>query len=388
MWKKIRPTLQNAAAQASFWGVYCAMISYASVYLKSRGMNDGEIGLVLALGNTLSVVLQPIVGNFADGKPRMILRGLLAACILPMLGLYAALLAGAAPAVCFVLLIALLQTVLPLLYSLCTFYMDRGVGIQFGISRGIGSLGYALISTVLGQLVSRLGPEATLIMGAALLLCLLASVVTYRFRGVSDEKPVPEKSTVSMSGFLKGNRRFLLLLAGIMMAFVGYNAIGNFLFQILSDRGMGAQELGYCLTVSSTVELPTLFLLSFLNRRFYSGRLLKVSAFFMMFKAIMMALVSGLGGVLGVMSLQILGYPLFAGVSVVFVNQVIDENHRALGQSLMNAAVTLGNVIACLLGGWLIDATGVRTMQMITACISAAGVAVVAVSAQRGKKMP
>lgn len=388
IWKKIRPTFQNAAVQVSFWGAYCAMISYASVYLQSRGLTDGQIGLILALGNGLSVILQPIVGSFADSRGRMVLRSVLVSCILPMIGLYFALLAGASAPVCFVLMIALLQTALPLLFTLCTFYMDRGVDIRFGVSRGIGSLGYAVLSTVLGRLVAAMGPGVTLWAGIVTLLLLLLSVVTFRFRGVSDEKPVPEKNDVSIARFLSRNRRFSWTLAGAILTYVGYNVIGNFLFQIISVQGLGAEELGYCLMLSSLVELPTMFLLTFLNRHFFSGHLLKVGAVFLVIKTAMMIVVSGFGGVMAVMALQILGYPLFASISVYFVNQIIDETHRTLGQSLMNDTFTLSNVIACLLGGWLLDRYGVGTMLIVSTAISAVGAATIIIFAQRGAKLP
>ena len=388
IWKKIRPTFQNAAVQVTFWGAYCALISYASVYLQSRGLTDGQIGLVLALGNGLSVILQPLAGNFADSRGRMVLRRVLAACILPMLGLYFAVLAGASAPVCFILMIGLLQTVLPLLYTLCTFYMDRGVDIRFGVSRGLGSLGYAALSTVLGRLVAAMGPGVTVWVGIITLLLLLLAVATFRFRGVSDEKPVPEKSDVSIVRFLSRNPRFSRTLAGAILAYVGYNVASNFLFQILSAQGLGAEELGYCLMLSSLVELPTLFLLSFLNRHFFSGHLLKVGAVFLVVKTAAMIVATGFGGVMAAMALQILGYPLFASIGVYFVNQVIDETHRTLGQSLMNDTFTLSNVIACLLGGWLLDLYGVRTMLIVAAVISATGAAIVIFFAQRGGKLP
>lgn len=45
--------------QGSYYGVNCAVIGYASVFLLERGMSPAGIGALIAAGNVLSAVLQP-----------------------------------------------------------------------------------------------------------------------------------------------------------------------------------------------------------------------------------------------------------------------------------------------------------------------------------------
>ena len=386
--KKICPTLRNAAVQAAFWGAYCAIYSYASVYLLDRGVTSGQIGIILAIGNALSVILQPVIGNIADRGRKMILRPLLAGCIVPQIALCLLLFAGGSAPAIYVLLVALLQTVQPLLHSLCAFFMERRVNINFGISRGMGSLWYAALSSFLGVMVAKTGAPGLLWVAIGMLVLLLVAVLTYRFRGVTEEKPQTEKSRASLKRFAAENRRFLITLIGVVLLFSGFCAVSVYLFQIVSSIGLGSAEMGYAMTMGAMMELPTLFLLALLNRRVHSGRLLKISAWFMVLKVVVLALARSFGVIMLAWGLQFAGFALYAGISVYYVTQVIEEKHQALGQSLLNAANTLGNLVACLLGGWLLDTAGIRALLLYACIFSAAGAAVITLAAGRGKKLP
>lgn len=387
--KKIRPTFQNAAAQATFWGAYCAIYSYASVFLLDKGITSGQIGVILAIGNALSVILQPVIGNIADRSRRMILRPLLAGCIVPQMALCLLLLTGSGgtPAI-YVVLVALLQTVQPLLHSLCAFFMERRVNINFGVSRGMGSLWYAVLSSILGVTVAKTGASSLLWVAIAMLVLLLTVIFTYRFRGVPEEKPLTEKTHVSLKSFASENRRFLITLCGVVLLFSGFCAVSVYLFQIVSSIGLGSTEMGYAMTLGAMMELPTLFLLALLNSRVCSGRLLKISACFMVLKVVVNTLARSFGVIMLAWGMQFAGFALYTGISVYYVTQVIEEKHQALGQSLLNAANTLGNLIACLVGGWLLDTVGIRTMLLLACVTAAAGAAVIALAAGRGEKLP
>ena len=49
-----------------YWGVYCVISSFASVFLLEAGYTNTEIGLLLAAGNIASVVIQPFSANLAE----------------------------------------------------------------------------------------------------------------------------------------------------------------------------------------------------------------------------------------------------------------------------------------------------------------------------------
>ena len=56
----------------------------------------------------------------------------------------------------------------PLVNSVSIYYINRGVNVDFGIARGIGSLLYAVCSSILGALVAQTGSRVVLVAADAL----------------------------------------------------------------------------------------------------------------------------------------------------------------------------------------------------------------------------
>ena len=59
-------TAQCAVLQGSYWVAVCAINGFATVFLLHIGLKSSQIGVVLALGNILGVILQPFVAAAAD----------------------------------------------------------------------------------------------------------------------------------------------------------------------------------------------------------------------------------------------------------------------------------------------------------------------------------
>ena len=66
-----------------------------------------------------------------------------------------------------------------------------------------------------------------------------------------------------------------------------------------------------------------------------------------------------------------MGWGLIAAASVYYVNAIMEEQDAIKGQAYISMTYTLGSVIGSLLGGALIDSSGVNAM-LIFATISAA----------------
>ena len=61
------------AMQIPYWMGFSILSSFASVFLLSRHLSDGQIGVVLAAGNLLAVLLQPLAASLADRSVRFTL---------------------------------------------------------------------------------------------------------------------------------------------------------------------------------------------------------------------------------------------------------------------------------------------------------------------------
>ena len=136
------------------------VIGFVSIFLLGCGFNNAQIGMIVALACGISVILQPIVAGYAD-KPQslslktiiLILAGM-QTVISPFLSvLYQKSLWAAGVLYC--ILIVGIHTLNPLINALGTECINQGKRLNFGVARGIGSGGYAILSYILGIVLAR-----------------------------------------------------------------------------------------------------------------------------------------------------------------------------------------------------------------------------------------
>ncbi|MCR5427757.1 MAG: MFS transporter [Lachnospiraceae bacterium] len=407
---KILPTLRFCLVEALFWGGFGCVFAFSSVYLLAKGFTNSQVGYVLSAGSAVSVVLQPLVGSYVDRSRKMLLRSLPSALSAAAILTGAVLLLAngfALRAICYGLLVALMQILMPLLYSLGIHYMEKGVSIDFGMGRGTGSTAYAVVTTFLGTVVEKTGEHVVIILLMIILALMIAAILTFRFReadrtagnahsggkavsGRIAEERDPDNRTdktgsTSLLAFFAANKRFTAVIAGCVLAFTSHNIITNYLFQIVDFHGYGSREMGYALSITAICEIPALFLLSQIMKKVSVSVLFRTSVLFMFIKNLVLYLATGLAMIYIAMGVQLLGFGLFAGISVYYVNETVAPADRTKGQTLMTATTSAGAVAGCLLGGLLLDGTGVGGMLLVSSVIALCGVIIVGIFAEDRK---
>lgn len=381
------PTIKYAWLQGSFWMSFCIVFAYASMFLLSRGFSNSAIGLIIAVAGVISVLLQPVVAGLADRSRRFSLRFLLmflSVCML--LGAAVLLVPGLyfwCNALFYGILLAILQIMTPLVNAIGMECINRGIPVNFGLARGIGSLSYALISFLAGMIIAEFSTTAIPVL---ILLCYLFVFLAARcflFRSAEEEKEANAIHTKKQDkegqnfSFFKVYRKFFVLLTGISLLFICHNILSNYLFQIMSYYGGGSREMGIAAGIAATLELPTMAAFSFLIRKMSSGTLLKISAIFFTIKSCMTLFAAGVSGIYLAQTAQMFGFALFIPASVYYTNMLMRPCDRAKGQALMTATNTIGSVFGSLIGGFLLDGIGVPAMLALCAVVSALGMILV-----------
>ena len=59
-------TFQYCILQGAYWASFCIIYSFATVFLLDRGFSNSQIGVIIAAGNILGVVLQPVFASIVD----------------------------------------------------------------------------------------------------------------------------------------------------------------------------------------------------------------------------------------------------------------------------------------------------------------------------------
>lgn len=383
--------IQYCILQGSYWASFCVIYAFATVFLLSRGFESSMIGVIIAAGNILGVVLQPMVASIADRSEKISLHKLTAMLsiimILLLVLLYFVPNGLLAVAVLFLLTDTFLQVIQPLINSVSVYYVNQGVSVDFGAARGIGSLSYAAASYILGIVVEKFGTRSILMAGILVALVLLVTVLSMPVLSSSAASRLgekePEQNDAGLIIFAGRYKNFMLTLAGITLLFTFHNMNNAYLIKVIENVGGTSADMGRMLSIAAVTELPVMFLFSRISKHFKSSTLLMVSSAFFAIRAAGFMLAGNVMTMYLAAMLQIGSFALYIPSSVYYVNETMLDQDKFKGQAVMTATNTLGGVFGSLFGGFLIDNAGVGAMNTVCFAMAAAGAVLVFLFAGR-----
>jgi PPP family 3-phenylpropionic acid transporter len=386
----LRRNVGYAGLSGAYWMLYCVAMSYASVFLLSRGYTTAQIGGIVAAGHVVGLVFQPLAAALADRTPKApvtviclcaVCAGVCLALVWRLPGKSTALTAV------FVLLLAFVMTLQPLTNAF-SFYLERlGTSIYFGLCRGVGSLAYAILSAVLGALTVGMGTDVVPITGLLILAFLLILMALLRREGTPpavnwhavelEEKPAGGRN------FARRHRSFLFLLAATVFLFFGHAAIMNFAMQVVDNVGGTSEDMGRLCSYVALVEMPTMLLFDRLHQRFSCTALLKFSAVFFLVKSTGAFLATSMTGLYVALFFQALSYPLFTTASVRYAGEHMNAADQNKAQAYITAMITLGNICGSAVGGLVYDSLGIHLGLGAAALCTAVGTVLMGLGMER-----
>lgn len=186
--------IRYTAMNAGYWGIYCALSGYAAVYLNANGFSAGQTGLLMALSNVLAALLQPVAAAKADKPGKIALKELILFIgIISMISTAVLCMVKGnfwTVSILFFLALVSSQILQPLINAVSMYYLNRGEKISFGLARGIGSLAYAGMSSLLGVMTIQWG--AGVIPVLVLILYPVFLILAFSFK---IKKPVEDTET-------------------------------------------------------------------------------------------------------------------------------------------------------------------------------------------------
>lgn len=383
---------EYAAMHGCYWMIYCVALSFAAVFLHARGYSNAELGAVIAAGNVLALLAQPLVADLADRSKKITLIGILRAMVLVIAACLVFLLLVAARSIwltaVYALFLACVFAIQPFANSFCGFMDSWGATINFGVARGLGSLAYAVLAVVLGVLTDRLGagtlPAAGLLI--AVLFLLLLSVLSRQYRGAQPPSPpgaAPAAEKTGIAAFFRRNPRFALFLLGTALIYFPHSLLNNFLIIVVGNVGGGSADMGTLSSATALLELPAMVLFSRLLRRFRCSTLLKFSAVMFTVKEILVCLASSMAGLYAACFFQCVSFAVFIPASVDYAQEVSDPADAVKAQAFVTSMITLGSIFSSLIGGFLYDGIGTAATLVVGACVSVAGTLVLLPAVQK-----
>lgn len=394
-----RLTAHYSLIQIMLNAIYLAIVGFSSVFLRYRGMNDMQIGLLLALGTILSILTQPMLGSLADKMKHIrlgLITGVFHIAMVP-LALFLILFTDnlALIAIAFTLLRYLISASDPFENSMAMELVNHGYPVNFGLARGIGSSGYSAASFLMGKAVAGWGEEVIMPCVIALSLITTVILVTFRVpRGAAasgeTESAAQADQTLGLLAFMRKNLRFCAFILGIALLYYCHDVRANYMYQIIVSIGGTAEQYGTITAFTALVEMPAMLFFSQLLKRFKARTLLLFSAVCMVLRALVIAYAPNLLWMYVGAAMQVLSYGLFTPASVYYVNEVVGEANRNKGQTFLSSGLCISTVLSSLIGGGMLNAAGgnPRGMLLFGVALSSVGVVVLFLSARshRGQK--
>ena len=173
--------------------------------------------------------------------------------------------------------------------------------------------------------------------------------------------------------FLRRYDRFVPFLIGVSGLFVFHSIINTFLAQIMTSVGGKTTDLGISLTIAAAVELPAFLGFSWIITKFKSTTLLIFSgivyalrsAIFLVASSVLMINIGQL--------FQAISFAVFIPASVYFINEMMRPEDKVKGQTYVTGLATLGSVIGSIIGGRLLDISGVPALLTFASGAALAG---------------
>ena len=368
--------------QALYWCSAASLFCFAVSFMRALDFSNAQVGLVAALGNLLGFSGSILLGAEIDrGRLRLFSAataalGLLiaAACSL-VLHSGRDLFTGLFLIICFACSLSLN----PLYIKIAGLIQKADSDLSFGLSRGVGSLAFALTALAMGALVQMLSTSIipiAIVCTAVIQLPVLLSL--HRVCAHVDLGEKKEEGKASLLSFI------CLLLLGIAVIFAANNTVNNFLINVVQNLRGNYADLGRLSFFSAVIEFPAMLAYSRVSTKMRK-RCLRLSLLFFPIKLLAISLAGSVPALFAAYLFHGLSFGLYTPAIVDYVERTVPAADSAKGQTMTAAVASLGTIAATLAGGIMLDRLSVQSVLLILTLTAAFG-AVLGLLATRNRE--
>ncbi len=339
---------------------------YLSVFLDGKGFSSLDIGEILAIITATKIIAPSLWAILADksGNQLGIIR----------LGALLALLSFS--------LIFLLDSYWPLTFALALFSLFwtailpqlevltlnsvRHSSKIYARIRLWGSLGFIVLATVAGQVISLFSFEAFSVLGLIVLALLLVSTLCLNQPKASTNKQV-ETSNISSKLFETGF--ILFFISGVLLQ-ISFGPFYNFFALFLRDLAYPGYAVGLLISLGVLAEI-IIFIYAGSLFKYFSVKSLLVFSLFV--TAVRWFLVAYFADSVWFLSftqlLHAASFALYHSASMLFISKHFDKAQQSRGQAIyLGGVYGIGGAIGAYVAGilWL-DGHGAKTAFIVAA---------------------
>ncbi len=355
---RISPELRAAIYHFAVFGTNGAVSVYFGIWLTTRGIDPGEIGIINAAPVLLMLAVNQLVGRIADRASDW--RGVIIAL---------SLIAGAVPIGLFfvsgfwgILLIWSLSIVPSLalvpVTDAATLRMTQRRGTNFATVRAWGTVGFMLSGIASGPILGALGDAAFVPLFVALALARAAlSFQLPRFRAEPVQGATAHKAgATALRQVLKP--WFVLTLVGLGVLYSTHGAFGAFAAIEWSRQGVPEALIGPLIGTMAAAEAAMMFFWKRLNLRISARHIIIFACLVAACRWSAYALAPPLPLLFGLQLLHSITFAMGYLGGVYFIANWTSERIAAEAQGFSYVMQQTMSVVALLGMGWAYGALG------------------------------
>ena len=364
----------------AYWATAAGVVSFATAFLLQKGFAASVVGTLLATGNLLSCAFQPILADRADRIGGNVLKWLTAGLTLISAACFASIQLLSLPEPAFGLLYLLgvfaFDAMNPLMNALNVSYMTNGYSINYGLSRGLGSLAYAFAALVIGKIMARFGADWMVWISLGLLAVNGIMTVTYPSLCVAASEKKQNTECCSIPVFFRRYKWYCVSLLGVMLLGMFHAMTENYLIEVVTPLGGDSGTVGVALFIATAIEALVLVYFDKVREKISDNWLLKLAGISFVLKAVLFLAASNVTTIYMIQLLQATSYTFLSPTQMYYANNKISPADMVKGQAFITASYTLGCAAGNFAGGQLISALGIRAMLLSGIVMAVAGTAV------------
>jgi len=364
-----------------FWSGFGIIFSYLTPYYQEIGFTSVQIGLFMGLASFANILGQIVLGWFADRahSPGVVIRFSLLLGAITSVGLYfTPPLLG--PVVLLSFVLSFFTQSLPPLVDSWTMSIRRTTpNLDYGVTRAMGSIGFAVTNIVAGILLDRWGLSLVFLMGSVLMIAgtIIISLTQHvykvekfvspretPFEDFKEDTPRTEQPTKFFS------REMMGILPVLFLTFVAFRPTHVFTPILIQQLGGTNEQIGYSFAVMALSEVPFMVASTFLLKKFTDTKILFVALIFYVFRIGMPAFAQSSDQIVLFQLFQGPSFGLFLPAAVHFMYRIAPEGKKTLAQTASSLTTFgVGSIVGSTLGGYMADWFGLRVMYGVSAGI-------------------
>ncbi len=373
-----------------FWISYLSIYGYIAIFLQYKGLTNAEIGVVSGAGALLSMFVSPFISSLISKINGLTIKKMMLILYFIMLVLFVSLVFFDLPIwlimMMYVALLCLAVSNVPFLSMICMDYLKAGKYVNFGLSRGMGSVAYAVGAVVVSQMISWINP--TVIVYVYIIFSLLLLYVLFSMPDTPVSQ-VPEAKKVSVFTIIKNYRTFFLMLLSFAFVYSASNTISTYLINIIENLGGNTSIYGIAIFFMAASEMPFMAITHNLLKKYKAETLLLAAIFFYLVRNFTICFAPNIVIVLIGMMFQGISFGIFTATIAYYVNDYLKVEDQMMGQTMIAMMSSgLGAAIGNIVGGFLQDYFGIESMFVFIGVMTVIGfvIMVLTVKDKIGKK--